>query len=47
MRIYARERYIRVEEHSTEIIKAWIRGVIKLKKKDEKLKGNNIRKFFM
>ena len=47
VRMYARERYIDMAYHSTETIKAWIRGLIKLKKKDERLKANDIRMYFL
>ena len=47
VRMYARERYIDMTNHSMETIKAWIRGLIKLKKKDERLKANNIRTHFL
>ena len=45
--MHAWEKYINVENHSTKIIKVWIRGLIKLKKKDKKIKVNDIRMYFI
>jgi len=45
-RACARERQIIVQNQTTETIKVWIQELIKSKKKDEKLKPNDIRTNF-
>ena len=40
------QRHINIETSNTETIKAWILGLIRMKKKDQKLKPNDIRLFF-
>ena len=40
------QKHINIEISSTETIKVWIIGLIKMKKKDKKLKLNDFRLFF-
>ena len=46
VKVYTIQNDINVKNSTTETIKAWIVGLLKIKRKDKKLKLNNIRLFF-
>ena len=42
MRAYIMQNHINLQNSSTKTIKAWIMGLLKMKRKDQKLKLNSI-----